>query len=252
MSYNNIEYSIEDYFNSSKFSQDKINNLISMVNDEVMCDGDCKKNRSLEELYQKYIDAKMNMKDAPDNYEISRRNYYRAKLGDKEFSKMLQDEYVKEANRNIEKVKIGIKNQTKNIETRIQEHNSIKLYSENMNDLLERHINENQRLTKDIDNYKKNIFTNERKTHYIDESLQWKNKLYFISRLFIWFTLIYVILYVILYKQNYKNYKLLIFTFISLLLSIFITKIISFTIYDEMSIQKFIDNVIGLFIPKKY
>ena len=57
-----------------QISQDKINQLLELSSQELICGPDCQQKKISTELKQKYLDAQTNLQTAPINLENTKKN----------------------------------------------------------------------------------------------------------------------------------------------------------------------------------
>lgn len=228
-----------------------VDKLIQQVNDQIMCGPECQRSKKLDALNEKYRKAKENVEEGPNRLETAKRNYYEFKDGPVEYRQQQRSRYETEVAKLISEMRKKQKERTEEIESRILEHNAVQVYAQNMNDLLDKYISENQRLTRNIEQYEGDIFTQERKTQYIDESLWWKDLVAYIARIFYWIILIVFIFYFILFKGNYTNRRLLVLGLLGLILPTLIAFFIRFQVFG-ISVEMVINRIVDLFRPSTY
>jgi len=213
-------------------STDKINQTIDMINQNIMCGPECQKQKEIDDLKAKYETAESNLKQAPNNLSVAKKNYYVAVDGPLAYQTKLKAEYQKEAQDFINNEKKQRDQQTKEVNTLISDYQAVVIYSQNMNDLLDVYITKNQRLKREIDTYDTIVKTSERKTFYKTQSLEWYQSLKKLILYFYYLTLIIYVLYIILYHREFKSIK-------SLIILLIIT-VIPYIIY-----KAYVENIIG-------
>ena len=221
-------------------STDKINQTIDMINQNIMCGPECQKQKEIEDLKIKYENAETNLKQAPNNLAVAKKNYFVAVDGPLAYQDKLKTEYQKEAQDFINNEKKQRDQQTKEMYTLINDYQSAVIYSQNMNDLLDVYITKNQRLKKEIDTYDTIVKTSERKTYYKTQSLEWYQSLKNFVFYFYYLTVIIYILYIILYHREFKSIKSWI-----LLLIVTVIPYIIYKVYVENVVGNSIANVVN-------
>ena len=80
-----------------QISQDKINQLLELSSQELICGPDCQQQKISTELKQKYLDAQTNLQTAPINLENTKKNYYVYTEGGPFYDNMLETELQQKA-----------------------------------------------------------------------------------------------------------------------------------------------------------
>ena len=75
------EILLKKELNNAGFSPDNINQTIQMINNKVMCGPECQKQKEIDDLKQKYIQAENNLNTAPSQYNTAKKNYFIASEG---------------------------------------------------------------------------------------------------------------------------------------------------------------------------
>ena len=77
--------------------QNKINSLIELAKERLMCDSACQKEKKSAELKKKFTSAQKNLRDAPEEVSLAEKNYYVFSQGYPAYEDMLFDRYSKTA-----------------------------------------------------------------------------------------------------------------------------------------------------------
>jgi hypothetical protein len=245
MNQNNINFSspadiknqeiIDQALISAGLPQNKLNGLVSMITDKLICDSACQKERNETTLKKKWDLAQNNLKLAPDQVTETEKNYYIFTKGEKAYTDMIYERNVKiaqqfktgtiaEHEKNLSELKILLKS-----------YNSDKDYDNRMTELLKIRKEEEKELNSEIDKYLAKVQTSGRKVVYEKSDMGWVN----VNRsflLFIYYTLFVYYLFVSDYfaSSKYKDIKvwlLILAYFIFPHLINWITKVL-FAIYD--------------------
>ena len=75
--------------------QNKLNGLVSMITDKLICDSACQKERNDNTLKQKWDLAQNNLKNAPDEVNQAEKNYYTVTKGQQAYTDMIYERNVK-------------------------------------------------------------------------------------------------------------------------------------------------------------
>ena len=224
---------------------DKLNQTIDMVNNNMMCGPECQKQKEIDDLKTKYEQSEINLNQAPNKYQLAKKNYFVAVDGPLAYQKKQNAEFQKEAQTFINNEKKQRDDQTKQVNTLIKDYEALVIYSQNMNDLLDVYITKNQRLKREIDTYDTIVKTSERKTYYKTQSLEWHNSLQNFIFYFYYLSLFIFILYVVIYHKEFKSYKTWMF-----LLAVTIIPYIIYKVYVQNIIGNSIAGVVNYKNPR--
>jgi hypothetical protein len=192
-SVNDVQHqnAINDALVKSGLPENKINGLISMVKDRLLCDSACQKQQTANKLKKIWDDSENNLKTAPTQVEIAEKNYYVYDKGYPKYQDLLFDRYSKTAEEmksaSIEKHKEYV-NQ---VDLRIKIYDTGRTYLTRMYELLELKLEENKKLKNDIDHFIGTVQTNERKVDYSTIETTWISRIRTFE-LFIYYTLIVI------------------------------------------------------------
>lgn len=155
---------------SAGLPQNKINDLITMARDKLMCNPECQKKRKGDAYKQKWDLAKKNYKKAPEEIKEAEKNYYLYDKGYGAYKEMLYDRYAKTA----AEFKTSSNKKHAELQEELDEllnnYDAGTIYLKRMNELLKIKLAEKEELEKKIDNYIGYTETNGRKVIYEDRA----------------------------------------------------------------------------------
>ena len=151
--------------------QNKINSLVELAKERLMCDSACQKEKKSAELKKKFATAQTNLKDAPEEVSLAEKNYYVFAKGYPAYEDMLFDRYSKTAEELKTKSVHKHKNFMQEVDTYISDYKAETIYSKRMRELLKVRTEENKRLRREIENDIAVVQTNDRRVTYEDEEL---------------------------------------------------------------------------------
>jgi len=218
--------------------QNKLNGLVSMITDKLICDTACQKERNDNTLKQKWDLAQNNLKNAPEEVNQAEKNYYTVTKGQQAYTDMIYERNVKIAQQFKTGTTAEHENNLKELQILLKTYNSDKDYDNRLSELLKIRKDEEKELNLDIDKYLSKVQTSGRKVVYEKYDIGWVNA----NRsflLFIYYTLFVYYIFVSDYfaTSKYKDIKvwLLILAYFIFPLTInWITKKL-FAIYDYIS-----------------
>ena len=187
-----------------------------------ICDSECLRNKKLNELEQKYYDAKNSLESAPDVYDRTRKDYYIFKYGLNKYNSLLEEEYKKEIIVEKEKLQSAFNEKYDKISYNIQSLKELQSYSKiktpnsYIKYFLEGFENINQTEEELIaGNLSNQISLNSRKSYYELESFMTLRTYYYYYYIFYYVFLI--ILFILFIKKNNISYYIKFFILIMLI-----------------------------------
>ena len=246
-----VNANVDKQFKKLGFDPSQFNNLIELVNNDVMCGPSCQREKKLEQLQQKMLDAEKHLDNAPENLELARRNYYEFKDGKYNYNNSQKDNFKKDAQKDLMKIQDDFNSRSVRTQTIINEYNALVSYNNNIDELLDTEITKKERLTKDIDKVKSKIFTNDRRYHYFDESIEWQEKLNSFVIFAYWILVLFYIGYFLIYSGNYSNRKNIIYGLVLIAIPFIFNSVITFDLFG-ISIKLLLDRIVSLITGNQF
>ena len=185
-----------------KLSTNKINDLISKTNDMISCDQACQKRRHIDNLRKKWKNAIEVEKNAPINVEDAEKNYYVFVDGEYKYKQYLLDQNKKKA-KQIEKNSLNTHKELMNeIKTYYDYYKSQYETYNKLKNYLKIKKSENNKLKLDIDNIISSVETNDRRSVYEINNINYVNTIF---NVIIFFYIITSIIFIILIIKKYFN-----------------------------------------------
>ncbi len=144
----------------------KLNTMVASLQDRIMCGEECQRERKKKILQQKMNKAHTDLQYGPENVHKTEKDYYQFADGKKAYRDMMMKRYSGEA---IDLKKIAVKQHdayVKELYTLISSYEAETLYSQRMDELMEKLQEENKNLRITIDNEIGSTQTNDRKMVY--------------------------------------------------------------------------------------
>ena len=178
----------------------KINHLINQASNSILCNPDCQKARTAEELKRKMNDSEENLMTAPSQLEDSEKNYYTFIGGDSLYLTKLKERLKKEVAIKIVKYHAVFNNYSDSAQLILDDYVAVKDYT----NLLHK---ETQNTDNKIQNYNNNttsdINTNDRNVYY---KTQYNNLLMTrynnYIRLYSLLAIVFIFFYLVFYPQS--------------------------------------------------
>ena len=219
-------------------AQNKINSLLEQSAQTLLCGPTCQKNRVSEELKQKYLDAKTNMKTAPIQLETSKKNYYVYTKGEPYYDKMMEEELTKKSDKLGELLSETFNEEVANAKTMNSYYNSTLINSKYTKELYSDYLEKNQALKLQLRSNHGDILTNDRKTYYETNALN-NLQLWYKFWWYIYYILCLVIIISVIMSPGYKIQelfikliKIVVFIFLPYILHWFLGLL--YTIYNKI------------------
>ena len=239
-----IQQIVDKAINQAGLPQIKLNGLIAMAKDHLMCNTDCQKARESARLKQIWAAAQSNLITAPSQEEIAEKNYYVYDKGYPHYQDLLFDRYSKNAQEMKESSLQKHKTLLKELNTLMTNYDAETIYSIRMHELLKLRKKENKHLRDEIDDYLKITQTAARKADYTTMESTWISKVR-TGLLFFYYSLLIVYLLISDYfiTEKYKDVKVWLMIVLYLILPRYTTLLFEH-IYSSFSYDKAIQKCV--------
>lgn len=178
-----------------KFQIDKFNSFLDKAQETISCGPECQREKTAEDLKNKYNSAQSNLILAEPQYQVAKRNYYTYVSGESAYNEMRENELNIKADEMILKFNETSNEEIGKIKSQIQTYDGLVVNFRNIIDLFKKYKNENSELFKQLKNGTNDVLTNDRKTYYEDQQIETLNSYYYYILLVIY--IIVVICFVI-------------------------------------------------------
>jgi lipopolysaccharide export LptBFGC system permease protein LptF len=184
-----------------QISQDKINQLLELSSQELICGPDCQQKKISTELKQKYLDAQTNLQTAPINLENTKKNYYVYTEGGPFYDNMLETELQQKADTISTLLSENFNSEVSDANVMNVYLNTALINSKYTTELLENYLEKNKQLKLQLKERYGDILTNDRKTYYETDAL---NTLTFWYKLFwyIYYVLVLILILAFIFSTN--------------------------------------------------
>jgi len=176
------------FFQNHSKQMSKLDDLISKSNAALMCGPTCQKIKKTEELEKKYIDAQTNLISAPDQLMSAQKKFILFSQGIASYNTKIERDLTDKARRIASTLQSEFDQNIQNAENLTDTYGTMEGNDEYMQDLKNKYILENAKLSLEIKDTFNDIVTNDRKTYYQDQNM---------TRVYAWYNL-YIVIYVIL------------------------------------------------------
>lgn len=157
---------------NKKNDLDKFNSMIDQATDAITCDSKCQKQRTINDLKRKYLNAQTNLASAPSQVSTAKKNYVIYSQGQSIYDDQVNKDLTKKGKEIASFYAEIFNKESQNTLTDIQTYSGLLANLRNVFDLYVKYKKENVELQKKIKEESNDILTNERKTYYQDEGIE--------------------------------------------------------------------------------
>lgn len=239
----------ENQLKGMGFDMNQIWQVLGAVQNDMACGPECQKQRELNELQDKVAKAKRAEEDAPGNLATARKNYYDFKDGPLGYLNYQKREYTAAGKDEIKQLRTQFDARAATVGDNVQQYNAMQVYMRNMEDLLQKYITRNQALKKSIDDMKKQVFTDDRRDFYFNQSIDWQYYVNKTMQIVYWTVLVIFAGYYVVYKGNYKDKWVVLSVVLLIALPYALTLLLTTPVFG-VSIQSVADRSINAILGK--
>ena len=190
----------------NQFNINKFNSFLESAQKTISCGPDCQRQKTEEDLKNKYVNAQSNLVLAEPQYQDARRNYYNYVSGEGAYNEMIENELSTKADEIIQNFTELIDDEIEKIKSRIQTYNGLLINYRNIVDLYLKYKTENIKLYKQLKDETNDVLTNNRKTYYEDQQNDVLNSYYYNILLVIYIIIFIVFIsFTILFRYTYSS-----------------------------------------------
>jgi hypothetical protein len=202
---------------------DKFNTMIDQATQAMTCDSNCQKQRTTNDLKQKYLNAQTNLASAPSQVSTAKKNYVIYSQGQSIYDDQVDKELTTKAKELASFYAENFNKESQSVLTDTQTYSGLLVNLRNVFDLYEKYKKENEELQEKIKEESNDILTNERKTYYQDEGIENLKFVYYYFLLSIYvICLILFAIFNFVYPSQF-TWKIRVVMFIILLLLPFVS-----------------------------
>jgi hypothetical protein len=225
---------------NSNLPQIKINNLLTQASEAILCDAECQFQKESELLYQEYLNAQLNLEQAPHEFHEAQKKYMVYTEGKPAYTQFIDAELTEKADVIVDKYKLKFAEESQQVGVLINTYRSNLINFKNVFDLYIKYVIENKRLLKELKQDESDILTNDRKAYYEDQSLDKVKNLYFYILVVIYVLCILVFVICFFMKPSSYSRTIVLVIFVCLIalpfLSYWIVAFVLFVCYKIYSI----------------
>jgi hypothetical protein len=175
----------------SSYNLNQFNSFLQKATDAITCNSECQRNRTIDRLKQKFINAQTNIASANNQLQVAEKNYVTFAEGEGEYNDLRQQQLQEKANLISEKFQENFNKETNQVVRQIETYDGILINFKNVVDLYFHYKKENIKLFKKLKQETNDVLTNERKSYYINQESDTLSYFYFYFLL-----IIYIIIFI--------------------------------------------------------
>jgi hypothetical protein len=189
---------------NNNFNIQMFQDFIKNANNYLTCGPDCQKEKKKEELHKKYINAKSNLIEAPDELEKATQEYITFTQGEHGYEEYINNELEKKSKKIGLSLKNNFEEEIKKIQTEEKSFLVIHKNYKYLEELLLKKKQENKEFENLLKVKSSDIITNERKSFYENQQIDTYKKYYFIFISF-YYLLVFIYCIIFLYYKNWSK-----------------------------------------------
>ena len=227
----------------SNYDLSQFNAFLQKATDAITCNSECQRNRRIDTLKQKFVNAQTNIASANNQLQVAEKNYVTFSEGEGVYNDLLEQQLQEKADLISVKFQENFDKETNQVVRQIETYEGILINFKNVVDLYFHYKKENIKLFNKLKKETNNVLTNDLKSYYINQESDNLTYFYFYFLLIIY--IIIVICYFIftfIYPSN-VSFLRHILTFIGLILLPFLS-------YFILAGVIYIGYIIIGFVPK--
>jgi hypothetical protein len=157
--------------NLNNFNFTDFNKLIEQAKQAVMCDSNCQKEKTAQELKEKYLASQQNLLSAGSQEVEAKKNYVVFTQGELAYNNQQQDDLHTQAQLIVNKFNENFNTYLQQIKLQIDSYNGLIVNFKNVVELYIKYKEENKILTQKVKDNSSDVLTNDRNiTHITDIS----------------------------------------------------------------------------------
>jgi enamine deaminase RidA (YjgF/YER057c/UK114 family) len=176
---------------TNQFDLNKFNSFLDSAAQAISCDSECQRNKTEQQLKNKYLTSKSNLILAEPQFQVAKQNYYTYVSGQSGYNEIIEHELNQKADVFVEKFKENYDLEKNKIKTQLETYNGLLINFRNIVDLHKQYKKENIKLFQELKDETNDILTNERKTYYEDQENSYLN-VYYYYFLFVIYCIVFI------------------------------------------------------------
>lgn len=208
---------------ANNFNFNNFNNFLQQAQNTLLCDSQCQQQKEAQQLQQAYENAQVNLQTAPSQVDTTQQQYITFTQGAAAYSQIKNQDLTQKAEKIVSMYSTNFNNEVTQAQNEVSTYSGLLNNYNNVYDLYKNLKNENAQLKKELTNEKSDILTNDRKTYYENQEIDFLDYIYkYILQIIYWITVVVYFISVFVYPSQF-NWKLKLAVLIVLIILPFIS-----------------------------
>jgi hypothetical protein len=164
--------------NPFNMNMNNFNAFIKKAAEAATCNSECQQQKTSEQLKQTYLNAEANLETAPNQVQVSQKNYITFSQGTQAYNELNEQQLQVKAETIAAEFQNKFNTEIQTATTSVDSYNGLLTNLDNVIELYENYKNENKELYTAYKNSSSDILTNERKTYYQDQGISYLHYIY--------------------------------------------------------------------------
>ena len=178
----------------------------------VLCDRKCKEDKKKQQLYEKYVLAKKNLKDAPQELNVAEKNFHVINKGGVWYANHMEKKHLKVLSAVVKVYRDKMAKETTNIKALLTAYKTHKTYTKQL-DSLKKNVTPIQEQANNAQKHvEKKTNINERLTFYYQEQIKYINWAISFFKYIYWILLFFFIFFVLILQRKIFRTQILLVT----------------------------------------
>jgi hypothetical protein len=164
--------------NFSGFDLNNFNDFLQQAQNTIVCDSACQQQKESQQLEQDYLNAQTNLKTAQYQVDTTQQNYITFTQGPAGYTQFENNKFNTKAQDIVTKFTDNFNNEVKEIKNKITTYSGLLNNYKNVYELYLKYVDEKKILQKDYKTNTSDVVTNDRKTYYENQEVDFLDYIY--------------------------------------------------------------------------
>jgi len=193
---------------ANNFNINNFNNFLQQAQETLMCDSQCQQQKKAQQLQQAYENAQVNLQTAPGQVDTTQKEYITFTQGTVAYSQMHNQDLTQKAQKIVSMYSTNFNNEAQQAKNNVATYSGLLNNYNNVYELYKNLKTENAQLKKDLTNKNSDVLTNDRKTYYENQEIDFLDYIYkYVLQIIYWITVVVYFISVFVYPSQF-NWKL--------------------------------------------
>lgn len=190
---------------ANNFNINNFNSFIQKAQATLMCDSQCQQQKKAQQLQQAYENAQINLQTAPGQVDTTQKEYVTFTQGTAAYSQMHNQKLTETAQQIVSMYSTNFNNEAQQAKNEVATYSGLLNNYNNVYDLYKNLKTENTQLKKDLTNKSSDVLTNDRKTYYENQEIDFLDYIYkYVLQIIYWITVVVYFISVFVYYSPFS------------------------------------------------